>query len=191
MIDDLELQARITNSGIAYIYFHYKEQSQQTPNTVLCSLIKQLVMQITQSDLPKDIDALYDECEPKGKRPTFEALKTSLLAILQLFPRTFFVFDALDECEETQRKDLIPFFQDLGRSGASVFMTSRPYPRDIHESFTASNSSAAKIELAATEEDVTIYVMEKIEGNRHARSLIRDDFRKKIVAKLVKCCNGM
>lgn len=178
----------MTKSGVAHIYFNYKEQDQQTPVYVVSSLIKQLAVQIP--NLPKEIEALYDQHSSKQKRPTLEELKQSLLVTLKHFTRVFFVFDALDEChEDTQRKDLLPFFHILGNHGASIFMTSRPYPRDIHES--VSTNGVAKIELKAKEEDIRVYVEEKIKGNAQARALIREGFRDEIVAALVKCCRGM
>lgn len=190
IIDELVERASTTGFGVAYIYFNFKEQEQQTPINVLRSLIKQLMTQLPELDVPDGVGALYDQFIRRDTRPIFEELVKALEETCNLFPRVFFVFDALDEClEKTQRKDLLPFFHDLAKNGASLFLTSRPYPRDIHDSLDG--TVATKIELEAKEADITIYVEETISGNSHANALIRGGLREKVISKLVGCCNGM
>lgn len=71
----------------------------------------------------------------------------------------------------------------------SLFVTSRPYPRDIHECLTKLN--AAKIEISANEEDIKKFIGETIDENSHAKALIQGDLREHIILKLVDLCKGM
>lgn len=175
---------------MAHIYFNYKETEKQKPVDVVSSLIKQLATQTTQLTVLKEIEALYEAYSPKSKRPTYGELKKALLAIISYFPRVFFVFDALDECEEKgQRNTLLPLFHNLGENGASIFLTSRPFPRDISQSLSV--ESVAKIELSAQEEDIRIYVGEKINEDSHARNLITPAMKADVISTLIDCSRGM
>ncbi|RPB06511.1 hypothetical protein P167DRAFT_497541, partial [Morchella conica CCBAS932] len=160
VIDDLNHMASISpdNIGIAFICFSYKEREQQTAASVLCSLIHQLSSQL--STIPVLLESSYDKLSPLNKALISDeaTAREVLLGILKAFKRVFFVFDALDEFdEEGQRQALIPIFHELGSSGASVFVTSRPYPLDIVHSFSATGGVVA-ITLAAQEEHLKIYI---------------------------------
>lgn len=190
VIDQLETLAPITKAGVAHIYFHYQEQDHQTPVNVLSSLIKQLLAQAPLLKLPNGVEALYDELTATLRRPNFVELQKALVATMKQFPRSFFVFDALDEYHEVkQRTQLLPMFHLLALGGACIFVTSRPYPRNIEEYVVA--NSVTRIELSANEKDIRIYVREKIKGNAHSGAIIPEGFREEIVSTLVKCSKGM
>lgn len=106
-----------------------------------------------------------------------------------LFDKIFFVFDALDECDpQKQRRELLPLFVRMGRSGINIFATSRPHPRDIEDSL----QEAVKIELSAQKDDITVYIQARIAENPRARDLIRQgNYSGKIISKLEACANGM
>ncbi|KAH0604080.1 uncharacterized protein H6S33_007111 [Morchella sextelata] len=179
------------NIGVAFLYFDYKGRAEQSPPLILCSLIHQLASQL--SLIPAPLESLYNDLSQKNKSLSSEPTPAYklLLEILKMFKRVYFVFDALDECEEeTQRRNLIPMFHGLASSGASVFITSRSYPLDINESFSAS-TGAVSITLAAQEEDLRIYIEQKINGNTHARRLISPTIKDNIIQKLVDCAKGM
>lgn len=135
--------------------------------------------------LPQEIEALF---ATQHLTPRFKKLVDALLATLNLFSRTFFIFDALDECDERQqRRELLPLFHRLSENGASVFLTSRPYPCDIDVSLSLSR----KMELSAKEEDITIYIEETIKAHSHASRLIHNKLRDEVIHMLVDCCKGM
>lgn len=176
---------------MAYIYFNFKEQEQQRPTQALSSLIKQLITQVKGSVFPAEAKKLYDEFILQQKQPPFQNLQQVLSSISQNFTRVFFVFDALDECDEKiQRMELLSFLDGLAKmKHISLFVTSRPYPRDIYECLTKIN--AAKIEISANEEDIKMFIAETIDENSHAKALIQGDLRERIILKLVDLCKGM
>ncbi|KAI5850552.1 ankyrin repeat-containing domain protein [Morchella snyderi] len=193
VIDVLHARSKACSStiGLAYIYFDYMDQDQQVPITVLRSLIRQLVSK-PNFPIPKAVQSLYDRNRAAGTTPGLEDLRNALAATLALFTETFFVFDALDECREDTRKQLLPLIHWIAGSGTRIFLTSRPY-QDIALSLTPPglNSHVDRLEIAAREEDVMIYVENKIQDHDDARDLIKDDFRAKVVSKLVDACKGM
>lgn len=166
---------------MAYIYFNSKEQHQQTPIHILASLTKQLAAKKQQ--LPNKIEALYDE--QKGiKKPTFDDLQAALLVVSRLFHRVFFIFDALDECEPSSLEKLLLLFHNLGKHGASIFMTSRRY----YEAIERSLCDAPKIELAANDGDIKVYVEERIKDHHLFQNNKDQDTA---VSELVKCSHRM
>ncbi|KAI5842108.1 hypothetical protein DFP73DRAFT_608354 [Morchella snyderi] len=193
VIDDLNHIASRSpdHIGIAFVYFNYKERAQQTPGLVLCSLIHQLSSQLPT--IPASLESSYHYLVQRNQTLSADAAtaRKVLIEILNLFKRVFLLFDALDECdEEGQRRLLIPILHELGMSGASVFVTSRSYPLDIVQSFSAT-SGVVTITLAAQEEDLKIYIERKIDGSPHARRLISPNVKEDITKRLVECAKGM
>jgi hypothetical protein len=187
MIDHLLAKAPTANFGVAYIYFNYNEQDQQRPVDILASVVKQLVIQSPQ--LSNELQVLYDDLKPKGKRPSSEDLYELLLATSKTFTRTFIVCDALDECNQTkQRERLLPLLHRMKESGFWIFLTSRPYPEDIQEYF----SDSAKINLSAHKDDIQAHIRARIDGNIRARCIIRDKgLEDQVVPELTDCAKGM
>lgn len=98
----------------------------------------------------------------------------------------FLVFDALDECD--QRKGLLPLLHRMGKGGANLFVTSRQHPEDIQASF----HSSAKIKLSAQDNDIRIYIEQKISEHSRARRLVQQArCQDKIVSELIDCAQGM
>lgn len=189
VIDHLETLAKSNNYGMAYVYFDYKEQDQQRPLRVLASLVKQLACRVPAPHLPTEIEALYDNLSKEKKNPTLEQLYTTLIATSRSFERVFFVFDALDECdEENQRMELLPLLHRMGNDNINVFLTSRKYPEDIQDSL----GDGPRIELAAHEQDIRKYVEERINQYPRAKRLFRQGKCKEtIISGLVDCAKGM
>lgn len=191
VIDYLQDKAPTSSYGVAYIYFHFKEQEQQKPVYVLASLVKQLACQMQWQHLPKDIGDLHDKLEPQKKNPTLEDLYTILLAIIKLksFVQTWVICDALDECDpKFQRRELLPLFHRMADDGINVFLTSREYPEDIQNSFQKS----VKLKLWAKAEDIANYVQQKIDENSRAKRLVgQGGCKDSIITGLTDCAKGM
>lgn len=187
MVDYFQDEAKTANFGVGYIYFDYKEQEQQKPIAVLSSLVKQITSQLPH--LPAEIEKLYDDLRFQEKRPTMEELYIALVAASKNFSRTFFVFDALDECDQqSQRRELLPLFHRMGEDGISLFLTSRQHPEDIRESL----HGVAKIEITAKEEDIERYILAKIEENPRAKRLVQlGKCKERIISELIHCARGM
>lgn len=183
VIDYFEARAQAENYGVSHIYFDYTEQDEQTALNVLSSLLHQLVRQIPQ--LPKDIEAMYD----RYKKPTVDELYSAIIELADSFSRVFFIFDALDECnQEKQREELLPILHRMGEDGINVFLTSRPHPEDIQDYL----SDCTKIELSANEQDIQSYIEERINRNPRAKRLVqRGNFKDRVISGLIDSAQGM
>ncbi|KAI5849332.1 hypothetical protein DFP73DRAFT_289150 [Morchella snyderi] len=147
IIDDLQGQV---GYGVAYIYFNYKEQDKQKPTHILSSLIKQLISHASAQPLPTKLEGFHKA----QKSPKFGELYEILLGVTKHFTITFFIFDALDECDQnSQRKELLPLFHRMGSDGMKLLLTSREHPEDIQISF----DKIAKMKIWAKDGDVASY----------------------------------
>lgn len=186
VIDHLRSRAS-GNHGLAYIYFEYQEQTQQSPVLILASLVKQLASRLPL--LPVEVEKLYDNLGSEGTRPSVEDLYTALLKISGYYTHVFIVLDALDECnQDGQRVQLLPLFRRMCKDGINLFLTSRPHPEDIQDALC----DAVKIELTAQEEDISVYIAERINNHPRARRLIQKaKCQDRIISQLVDCAGGM
>lgn len=173
--------------GLGYVYFDYKDQDQQTPRNILRCLLKQLARLLP--DLPQEVEAFHKGYMENGEIPTLDDLFTAILAVSKQFSNTFFVFDALDECDpEMQRKQLLPLFHKMVEGGINVFLTSRPGFKDIQHSL----QDSAKIELAAKKQDIDTFIRARIDENPEARRLVlQGRCQDQIISDLTDCAQGM
>ena len=188
MIDHLKEQRDINGFGVGHIYFEYQEQRQQKIRTVLASLVKQLLSQVPPTKFPKDIEAKYQR--EKNQHPTANDLMDMLLSMPKWFSRVFVVCDALDEMDEQeQRAKLLPLFHDMKDSGIALFLTTRPHPADIQDSF----QDASTIELVPKEHDIRRYVEERLLPNNRFQKIQRDStgLKNQVVSKIVDSAAGM
>ncbi|KAK4215150.1 hypothetical protein QBC37DRAFT_282321 [Rhypophila decipiens] len=137
--------------AICYFFFKADDSTQDTAEAALCALLYQLLLAR---------DWAMDHATEIHKKKK-DALSGSLPALWSLLekvvadPRTgsvCFVLDALDECDEISRNDLIERIAsfvtgEIGRpSKAKFFLTSRPYP-EIENTFRSSMENVDQINL--------------------------------------------
>src|SRR5690606_33518325 len=96
--DTLKGDSRV---GIACLFCNYKEREQQTAAELLAGLVKQLVRRLTT--LPTTVEELYTTHTESETRPTMDDLSDALQSIADKFDRVYFIIDALDECEDSNR----------------------------------------------------------------------------------------
>lgn len=85
--------------GVAWTYCNYTERGSQNTVSLISSLLRQLVKNLT--DIPSEISDLFDT-HSRGIMPLIMAeIKQALLAVAKPYDQAFIVVDALDECEES------------------------------------------------------------------------------------------
>ena len=188
VIDHLNKQRNSNGFGVGHIYFEYQEQKQQTVLAVVTSLVKQLLSQIPPTEFPKDIEAKYQE--KKTQHASADDLSDMLLSTPKWFThRVFVVCDALDETNQHEREQLLPLFHRLKNSGIALFLTTRPHPADIQESF----QNASIIELIPKIHDIRRYVEERLSANPGFRGIQQapSGLNSRTVSKIVDSAAGM
>lgn len=122
------LHTRFSNDpavGIAYNYYNFKNQDQQTAAKLMASLLRQLCF--SQSPLPEVVKSLYDRHFYSKTQPSLDEIASALQTVIKTFSRAFIAIDALDECQ-TQERSLIlsEIFKIQAECNANIFATSRP-----------------------------------------------------------------
>ena len=178
----------LNHSGVGYLYFGYKDRTQQTPIQVCSIITKQLLEYLPE--LPPDIERWYDE--KKRESPDFETLKGILFSIPRRFlgrsRQPFIICDALDEMDElNQRQKLLPILHSMADAGFKIFLTSRPHPADVRESF----SRAMQIELMPHQEDLRAHVQKQLDVCSRFKKTRESLDLEYIVSTIVASAEGM
>jgi Cdc6-like AAA superfamily ATPase len=151
-IDHLLRLVQSDSCGIAYVYCNYKVQHEQDAFGMLAAILKQLVQ--GKLSTIQHIEQLHKQHADRGTKPSVGDICNTLQAVLNHYPTVYIVIDALDECQESTRRQLLANLHDL-RTGLDVRLmaTSRFMP-EIESSF----EGALRLEIKATQEDVKRFV---------------------------------
>jgi Cdc6-like AAA superfamily ATPase len=171
------------NIGIAYIYFNFRRQDEQTIEHLLMSMLKQLAE--SQSSLPATIKELYDRHRMNRTRPSLDEISRSLQSIISSYSRVIIIVDALDECVSYGCREtfLSEIFSLQTKTRANLFATSRFIP-DIIERFHGSTT----FEICAHDEDVRQYLDGRI--SQSGQKLL-ETHREEIKTEITKAVDGM
>ncbi|KAI0121191.1 nucleoside phosphorylase, partial [Xylariales sp. AK1849] len=187
VVDDLEERFRSeTTTAVAYIYCNYKRQSEQTLESLLLSLLKQLAQR--QPSLPHSLKELYDRHQMNRTRPSLDEISRSLESVARQKPRVFIMVDALDECQVSEgcrQKFLSAVFGLQTKAGVNIFATSRIMP-EITEQF----EQCLSVEIRATEDDIRRYLQGHIsELPKFVTN--QSDLQDEITISITKAVEGM
>ncbi|KAI9694151.1 MAG: hypothetical protein M1822_003422 [Bathelium mastoideum] len=152
---------------VAYIYCNFKQQNDQTLESLLASLLKQLAQ--GRPSLPKSLKSLYDQSKAKKTQPSADDISAVLQSVATEYSQVFIVVDALDEC----------------RCAINLFTTSRWIPEIIEEI-----KQDLSLEIRAHEQDVRKYIDGRIS---HLPSFVRKnlDLQQEIKRGIVETVDGM
>lgn len=136
---------------------------------------------------------LHVDSKLSGSDWTMELCKKHLIALLNLYPRTSIILDALDECDASDRPLLLNFFNSLPREVSKpvkVFIASRP-ESDIRMRLI----SLPNIEITAyyNTEDIERFVAERMNSQSPWTPVLAHNvsLREAVMQTLVKKSQGM
>lgn len=161
--------------GITFIYFKYNE-TDQTFDNILSSLLKQLLQD--SEDIPPDILSLYERHRDRKTSPKIDEISQALSTMIQSHEEVFCIIDALDECNEDLRWELVDKLETLGPK-LRVLVTSR-YLDSIAEKLGVYQ----RFEIKANKADIELFIEHQIRRNRNLRKTVekspslRDDIKK-------------
>jgi len=162
VIDTLCDQARGTDTTVACFYFDFASQKEQSPTRILGSLLRQVVSGLR--DVPAEIvQAFEDQKRVIGGRGLQLSEIVKMLQTITPSRRTFLCLDALDECTEEHRSDILGSLrQVLERSPSTrVFLTGRPQIRGEIEIRLAGRT--ATLSIAPNSNDIVRYLRARLD----------------------------
>lgn len=173
--------------GLAYFYCDYKNSDTQNARNILRSLIQQAAMQSDDS-----LSSLLDFMEKLGLSRchlSLQDLQDLLLSIIDHFDTFFVIIDALDECSDKRRHEVLDVLLRLRKcSTIKLLATSREDP-DIAEAL----ESFAKVDVIANDKDIEMFVAAEIERRIRDNRLNIDhtEVKEQIIDKLSHSADGM
>ena len=140
---------------------------------------------------------MYDKKNATGfasNQLSLEECQDQLRELIEIYPQTTLVLDALDECDKIARVGLVDFLNELIKDSSKllkIFVASRP-DRDLRIEF----GSGSNVEIKAddNEEDIEKYVEDTITNTNSPhfwRKRISNELRKHVCETLLSRSEGM
>ena len=161
VIDTLCKQAVEENASVACFYFDFAVQEGQSPDTILSSVLKQVV-----SGLDEVPERIVEAFRRRGRVVSSQKLARSeimefLKDIVSSRP-TFICIDALDEYPDRHRVELLNLLKQILEKapGTRLFLTGRPQIRSEVEEHLA--EMAATRLITAAKNDIVTFLRAKL-----------------------------
>lgn len=158
MIDNLNLQFRDNNIGIACLYANYKDQKNQTVVNILGSLLRQFLITVPEpipTEIIQELDNIRN-CDMKAETP--DILRWLKIRLRKL-RRAFICIDAVDELELEVRKQLFGKLREL--TNTRLFLTGRGHIEDeIQKHFKV--AQRYRVNITASDQNIREFLQKEI-----------------------------
>ncbi|CCX16348.1 Similar to ankyrin [Exophiala dermatitidis NIH/UT8656]; acc. no. EHY59712 [Pyronema omphalodes CBS 100304] len=177
---------------LVYVYCDYRDEKNQTAVHLIGALLKQVLAKHSRH-LPQEfIDSLKKQKNDTNAGSLSFTRETQLLRdVLQRFERFYVCIDALDECKEEHRKDLVAAIKPLlehSETTAHLFVTGRSHMQSQVEK--ALPVLPLTIIIRASAGDIRRYVARQLEKDENYDDM-DEEFRSEIMEKIVNTADGM
>jgi ankyrin repeat domain-containing protein 50 len=183
------------DESLAYFYCDRNQSDRRNPVLVLSSFVRQLSASDRQDAIQPSLVRLYTEKEKKGfasNEISIEESEKIILELVNIYPQTTLVLDALDECDRRIRGRFIKVLDRLLEQSSKpikIFISSRP-DQDIRDRFDVGPNVGIK--ATDNQGDISTFVDDKIEKSpKKWQNRISADLRRDIRKMLVEKSNGM
>ena len=159
--------------ALAFIYFNYGDQTEQTTRKLISSLLCQL---FEQSATPSDaVQRLYERHISQGTEPGLHELTEVLLQISQTFSKVWIIIDALDECQvgNGTRHEFLSILQQLSPH-ANILITAR-FVIDVPIALAQDPEHFGSCEVSPSSQDMRLFVLYKLQRQGSLSRLLNDD----------------
>lgn len=180
--------------ALAYFYCDRNQDSRRDLENILCTLVKQLSTSPNVDGIHNSLVQLYFQKRRSGfssNKLTIEESESLLFELIQAYPETTVVLDALDECDRNVRGQLIEIFNRLVSKSKrlKVFISSR---RDTDIKHQLERKANVGIEATDNKDDISKFVEDSINKDQLRRRLpIPDELRADIIQTLLEKSEGM
>lgn len=175
---------------VVYFYCNRDEPARRDPTMILRAIVKQ--MSCVLPGLPKSVVAKFDERNTVGFASgelDFNESYDLLVSLLDLYPQTVIIIDALDETDPKKRGQLLDLFTAIIHSSTSVvkfFISSRD---DIDIKLKLDNVPNLYIQARDNNDDIERFIDRELAQSTN--SLLSCTVRAKIRQTLLEKANGM
>jgi Cdc6-like AAA superfamily ATPase len=177
---------------VAYFYFDFTDADKQKPELMVRSLISQLSEKCIK--MPLALEALYSYSDKGNRQPSLDALMNVLQHMLQEFPQSYLILDALDECAD--RAVLMIILEQIAGwqlEEMRVLVTSRK-ERDIESSLEdiVNRECIVCLQHQVVDKDIQTYVRQRLSDDKGLKKWQKDaEIRQEIETTLMEGSHGM
>ena len=161
VIDALGDWAKGQNAAVACFYFDFAAQKEQSPTSIMSSLLKQVVHGL--EEIPAKItQAFRDQKNIIGGRELGLGEIVEMLQDISSSRPTFICIDALDECMAEYRAKLLTSLNQILHKSSStrIFLAGRLHVRDEVEKHLSGR--VVTISIIPTKDDIVRFLREKL-----------------------------
>jgi hypothetical protein len=170
LVEQAQRRSLETGTAVTYFYCDHAQPESLQASTILASFFKQLLIHL---------DRLKKPCPPEIQEELVQASKAGqrtlrpdiLVGLITSFSEVFIFIDGIDECDQSDIKEILEFVQRLStspslRSSSKIFIASRKEV-DVQRKIPSCISVTAG--GSGHSEDIRRYI-EKTVGDRTANS---------------------
>ncbi|KAF2194066.1 hypothetical protein K469DRAFT_505827, partial [Zopfia rhizophila CBS 207.26] len=181
------------DTAVCFAYYNYQHTQLGDVSQIIAALIKQLCRE--RDSVPPGLLKLKHD----ALHPSSVGTQERFLSLIEDLSEVFVVFDALDECPEQERKDIISFITNIVTTRVpccvKVFVTSRR-EMDIAKAFEDKHIPTVQIRAENVTADIQTFArnqVEKLRKGEHGKTLYvtSDELKEKIVHTLARKADGM
>ncbi|KAH8727306.1 ankyrin repeat-containing domain protein [Phaeosphaeriaceae sp. PMI808] len=175
-----------------YFYFDFNDAQKQAPESMVQSLMYQLLEQCP--NIPTSLDTLFSSCENGQRRPTLDALLEVIHKMISEFRQSYIILDALDECaDRTELMDILETMTAWQLQNLHLLVTSR-WERDLESSLKAfmDRQNTICLESQLVDKDIRRYVRQRLSDDKSLTKWQKDPaIRQEIEIALTNGAHGM
>lgn len=144
--------------------------------------------------MPSILEALYSSLDKGNQQPSLDALMNVLQQMLQEFPQSYLILDALDECID--RPELLSILEQIARwqlEELHILVTSRQLG-DIKSSLEdiINKEYIICLQSQVVDKDIQSYIRQRLSDDKRLKKWQKDnDIRRKIETTLIEGSRGM
>ncbi|KAF2488658.1 HET-domain-containing protein, partial [Lophium mytilinum] len=177
---------------VAYFFFDFNDAQKQVPELMIRSLISQLSQQCVK--MPTALETFFASCQSKKQPPSLDDLLEVLHQMILVFPQSYLILDALDECaDRAVLMDLLETMAGWRLYNLHVLVTSRK-EHDIESSLESivEKQNTICLETKLVDKDIQKYVRGRLRDDKSLRKWQKDPImRREIEARLMEGAHGM
>ncbi|KAI1560042.1 Ankyrin repeat protein [Pyrenophora tritici-repentis] len=181
------------DAGLCFVYYNYQNTQLKELHQIVATLLKQLCQRKDQ--LPRDLLQTKQE----ALSPSLVGTQERFISLVEDLSQVYVVFDALDECPEQERGDILGFITGIVRAQVGcqvkVFVTSRN-EMDIAKAFGDKHIPTIQIQTENVTADIEAFArsqVTKLQAGENGKTLYitNDGLKEKIIQTLAAKAEGM
>jgi hypothetical protein len=160
-------------------------------------MIRSLVSQLSQQcvKIPATLEGLFSSCQNGQREPSLDDLLEVMHSMLQEFPHSYIVLDALDECRADRAEAMSTLERIVGwkLNETHLLVTSRK-ERDIEISLEniVDTQNTISLQSELVDRDISKYIRQRLSSDKSLSKWQKDpDLKQEIETALMKGAHGM